>query len=526
MAAAPQSPDNALRPLYRLRSWLRVARPSPRLHLLLGLGVPLVILAVNLWGFASFTIDDAYISFRYSHNLADGLGLVYNAGERIEGYTNFLWTLLLGLQAALGLDPVLMSKIMGAASAFGVLIVTYFFAARLLPFGLIPCVATWLLATSTLLAGYSVFGLETGFFTLLVLGGVYQLYREEDRERAFPWSGLIFAAAGLTRPEAPLFLGLAMLTLGRRFVSPRNLLRGALFVAPIALHLLWRRYYYGDWLPATLYAKTGDLSRQLRGGSGYMRGYLEFLGYIALFALPGLAVGLARRSREAIACALIAVLFGAYIVLVGGDWMPHHRFVAPIEPFFFLLIGLGIRRILELRGLFLLLVMLVLGGFYTNHRVKNLHKSHARFVEQEYRAHMRTAGAAAEWLEQQPPGKIAIGDIGLVGYRTNYPLLDTLGLVDPVISKLPGGYTQKLGKPFADRIFDQMPAYMVLIVAGNCDRPTMAGSRIIVHDPRFAPNYKTGHRIRLGSNNWCIFEHRSHRAMAEAGADPAAPRTL
>ena len=511
-------------------SWserLRAVQPSPRLHRLLGLWLPMAALAVNLWKFSPFTIDDAYISFRYARNLADGLGLVYNAGERIEGYTNFLWTLLLGLGAVIGLEPVTLAKVLGGASSCGALYFTYKLAGRLLPFGLAPCVATWLLATSPLCAGYGVFGLETSFFTMLVVAGAYLVYREADGDpKATPWSGLVFAAAGLTRPEAPLFLGLVMLTLGRRFFGRQNLLRGALFVAPIAAHLLWRHAYYGEWLPATLYAKTGDLQRQLRGGRAYMRGYLEFLGPIAVMAAPGLVVGLARRSREALACALISALFAAYIILVGGDWMPHHRFVAPIEPFFFALIGLGVRRLVELRRPLVLAVLAALAAAFAVQRTGRLNQAHARFVVQEHRAHMRTAGAAAEWLVQAPPGKIAIGDIGLVGYRTNYPLLDTLGLVDPVISKLPGGYTQKLGKPFRDRIFGVMPAYIVIIVSGDCDRPVMAGSRMIMEDPRFAPNYATGHRIRLGGANWCIFEHRGHRAMAATGEDPAAPRRL
>ena len=38
-------------------------------------------------------IDDAYITFRYSRNLAEGLGPVWNAGDPVEGYTNFLWML-------------------------------------------------------------------------------------------------------------------------------------------------------------------------------------------------------------------------------------------------------------------------------------------------------------------------------------------------------------------------------------------------------------------------------------------------
>src|SRR5690242_18166607 len=38
--------------------------------------------------------DDAFISFRYVRNLLDGHGLVWNVGERVEGYTNFLWVML------------------------------------------------------------------------------------------------------------------------------------------------------------------------------------------------------------------------------------------------------------------------------------------------------------------------------------------------------------------------------------------------------------------------------------------------
>ena len=506
---------------------LRTVQPGRRFHLLVGLVAPLVALCANLWKFAPFTIDDAYISFRYARNFADGHGLVYNLGERIEGYTNFLWTLLLGFEAMLGLDPVVMSKVMGAASACGTLYFTYRLAERLLPFGLPPRVATWLLATSTLCPGYSVFGLETRLLTLLVTAGAYLVYREDEGDpRAFPWSALVFAAAGLTRPEAPLFLGLVMLTLGRRFLGRQNLLRGVAFALPIAAHLLWRRAYYGDWLPATFFAKTGDLNAQLVGGYDYVRGYFTFVGPAAvLLALPGAVIGAFRRRREAIACALVSALFTGYIVLVGGDWMPHHRFFAPVEPFLFLLIGLTLRRLGETRSLLVLLLVLVAAGDYAVTRVKRLNKSYTRLVIHEYRAHMRTAGVASDWLVQNPPGKIAIGDIGLVGYRTNYPLLDTLGLVDPVISRLPGGYAARNGEGFRDRIFGEMPAYIVIIVDGMCDRPVMAGSRAIYEDPRFAPNFVTGHRIHIGgSTNWCIYEHRNHRALAAAGVPPTEPR--
>src|SRR5579863_3651258 len=84
----------------------------PRLHLVLGLALPAVLLVVNMVRASPFTIDDAYISFRYAKNLARGMGLVYNAGEHIEGYTNFFWTVLLACGVKLGLDPVVLAKVL------------------------------------------------------------------------------------------------------------------------------------------------------------------------------------------------------------------------------------------------------------------------------------------------------------------------------------------------------------------------------------------------------------------------------
>src|SRR5687768_17195064 len=65
--------------------------------LLLGLVAPMIYAIYAMTRVKQFTVDDSYISFRYARNWARGLGLVYNEGERIEGYTNFLWTIILGV---------------------------------------------------------------------------------------------------------------------------------------------------------------------------------------------------------------------------------------------------------------------------------------------------------------------------------------------------------------------------------------------------------------------------------------------
>src|SRR4030042_1361768 len=60
-----------------------------------------------------YTVDDAYISFRYAENAAKGYGLVFNPGERVEGYTNFLWVILLAGFYWIGANTLLAAKAIG-----------------------------------------------------------------------------------------------------------------------------------------------------------------------------------------------------------------------------------------------------------------------------------------------------------------------------------------------------------------------------------------------------------------------------
>jgi hypothetical protein len=55
--------------------------------------------------------DDAFITFRYSQHLVEGHGPVWNVDQRVEGYTNFLWMLMMAVPIAFGIDPVLPSMV-------------------------------------------------------------------------------------------------------------------------------------------------------------------------------------------------------------------------------------------------------------------------------------------------------------------------------------------------------------------------------------------------------------------------------
>ena len=564
----PPEADDA-KPAETIAQWT-AGRPLPRdSHIVVGLLLPLVLLTVCMWRVRAFTVDDAYISFRYARNLANGLGLVFNAGERIEGYTNFLFTCLLGLAIKLGLDPDRTSKIIGGAAALGSVALTYGIASRLRTPRKVPVLATWLLAGSLPTAGWAVFGMETSLFVALLLLGTWLFLRERDRPEAFPWSGAALAAAGLTRPEAPMFAGLLMLFLAgktlekgskRSLFAPvldlferRNLVRAALFVGPIAAHLIFRRAYYGTWLPNTFEAKTGNLHQQIEGGLRYLKTYPAHAGPVVYVALGGLALAIAKRRRDLGAIAAIAIAVLAYVVLVGGDWMPSFRFLAPFEPFCFLLVDAFAREILEdfrgqplggrspFRGggaelgsaesvaertqsstlrtaLFRRAARLVFGvaiaafALFTAWSRGRAFTDGARAIEDERRFWTSAAGGVATWFaEHGERGTIAVADMGNIAYATDYPILDLLGLVDPVISRLPGGYTNKTGRGYVERVFDVMPRYFVFVGAANdCVRLPFQSQARLKADARFRSRYEVVGQIRHSKDGlWCIFGPRS-----------------
>ncbi|HEX4460743.1 MAG TPA: hypothetical protein VIA18_22345, partial [Polyangia bacterium] len=176
----------------------------------------------------NFVTDDAYISFVYARNLAQHGQLVFNVGEKaVEGYTNFLWTVLLAALLKLGLLPELTSRILGTAFAIATFGVTAWLSRQLRRDGSNPGDASdpsdddwspWDALPALILAaipGYACWasgGLETQMFTFFVmLGSAWHvaelLAGAPPRKR----TAFAFALAALTRPEGILFFALAWL---------------------------------------------------------------------------------------------------------------------------------------------------------------------------------------------------------------------------------------------------------------------------------------------------------------------------
>jgi len=228
------------------------------------------VLAVG-WGLLDFVCDDAYIAFRYASNLRAGWGLTWNPPpfQPVEGYTSFLWVVLLtAVWAATGVEPPESSTWLSLLAGFGTLALGARFVLRMdlgplsrqrsLVLGLV------LLGTAAnrTFATWSTSGLETGLFTLLFTWWLYEGTAGEER-RGPVWGLRLSVAAALlalARPDGQLAC-LATLSIllvdgvGRWGGTRAVRWWSGLPLLAVAAHLLWRRATYGAWQPNTYAAK-------------------------------------------------------------------------------------------------------------------------------------------------------------------------------------------------------------------------------------------------------------------------------
>ena len=415
------------------------------------LGFALLLYAIHVALLAGFTSDDAFISFRYARNIATGLGPVFNPGERVEGFSNPLYTFLLAalhrvipgdaafpvaarslgvLSGALSLW--LLTRLPGASGAWR------------------TALALALTATSTSFALWSVGGLETALYGTLILGGVVLTLRSPRRARDDIALGLVLAAITLSRPEGGLPAAALWLwrwfdpETRRDFGGHARVLVAAL--VPVALYLGWRHAYYGEWLPNTWLAKRMPRAIALRLGLGYLGDFIAANGTALLYAPALLAIVFLRRSRAVLPALMVIGFDLAHVLVTGGDWMDAHRFVAPVVPLICLVVAEGWMTLFAGAATWLAgrgaaragVVLLKLGAVavWCALQVPNLaltrHERAAPYVNADpyYSTMGRLVAAVSE-----PAWSVATDDIGAIGWYGHIRVIDMLGLVNRELAR-------------------------------------------------------------------------------------------
>ena len=459
--------------------------------------VALAMLGLYCWEIRVWILDDALISFRYAENLAAGHGPVYNVGERVEGYTTFLWVTLLALCNRLGLDTVASARWLGMVFAAASLIAL----AGLRRF--VPAAAqrgggaaALLLGSCATFTSFGYSGMEvtlTGFLVLLTV--LFHLRLESDpRPRWVTVSGVCCALATMARPEnALVFLCLLGWHLVVRPAGRHAWLRFAVsYSALYGPYFLWRWIYYGWFLPNTFYAKVGGTWDQVVRGFGY---FTDWTGASLLILAPLIAGLFAHRAiverygRVGVV-PLVILVHATYVVAVGGDGLGAFRFFSPMMPVVCLYSAICLVALVPQRRRVVAFCALAIAFNVW----QMLH--HPRFRERALGDKTAIHGEiTGRWLRDNldPDMVIATNTAGSIPYYSGLKAIDMLGLNDAHIAHTAiddmGSGRAGHEKSDGDYVLSRKPDYILFDSAMGSRKPRHTSDRDLWDNPRFREEY-------------------------------------
>ena len=450
-----------------------------------------VLLLLHSLLFFPWRVDDAFILVRYAQNLAEGQGAVFNPGERVEGFTS---PAMVGLEAVLlraGVEPLEAVKVLGLGWGLVLLGATLALTRELSGSRVAAGLAGLLVALHPGVAVACINGLETAPFAALVaLGLALHVRARSARDEGL--AGGALALALLFRIEAALplaFIGVSALVRWRH--APDRWRRWLALALPtlvlVVPVVVFKALWFGSLTPNTLLAKVPrDATGRLASGLDYLAQYgTAQQGYFALLALWALAF---KADRRFLLLASLATVWAGYVASVGGDWMPHFRFLVPLVPlacaamgtalvFLWRLLGERLaegRRPLARAGLVLLALGALLPGTFLQlpELLQEIHDS--------TRASVRAREPLAHWLRAQggPHASVAMLDVGAVAALSGLRVIDTGGLTDARVARLlhesQGSYRGYLFGPdargaeaIARRVLEDRPSFVVLLLDGE-----------------------------------------------------------
>lgn len=400
-----------------------------------------------------FIQDDAFISFRYALNLAGGAGFVWNPGERVEGYSNFLWTLLVAAGMKLGAEPAAFTLPLGLA-LFGASLLLAWRLGIESGLGAVGALIALLLAgTNFTFSSYATGGLETPLVTALFLAAcvvaALAMNGGLDRERGLLLLSALATAGLLTRMDAVILFTGPVLTVfvagpspgpGRRRRIAADLARLAVIPGVVVVGwLAWKYSYYGDIFPRAFYLKAVNASSMERGLRYFYAFIVSYnLAPFLFFCIFFFGAIFRREHRVQFMLFATALFWCAYVLKLGGDFM-EFRMMAPLVPvmmilLIWLLFGCAPKMWLRVAG-----VLLILGG--SVHHAATFSYDRETGVEPVgmLSGHLFSPGenwvgigkALAAAFGPSDSVVIATTAAGAIPYYAGLPAVDMLGLNEP-----------------------------------------------------------------------------------------------
>lgn len=299
----------------------------------------LIISAVALFIFVrtAWMCDDAYITLRTVDNFVNGYGLTWNTTERVQSYTHPLWMMVLSIFYATTHDAYFMPIILSMMLSLSAILLL----------GVKPISENslnFLLAATVLLFSkafidYATSGLENPLSYLLSAAFLAVYFSSMEIKQKVFVSTLVASLIALNRLDLLLivfpplvYLYIKLARSERRWILclAKALLVGFL---PLIAWTIFSLVYYGFPFPNTYYAKihTGiPLPLLIQQGIHYFLASAVFDPITMIFIAVAIVFAFISRRWDRITVSIGLILYGLYLIRIGGDFMLGRFFAVPL----------------------------------------------------------------------------------------------------------------------------------------------------------------------------------------------------
>lgn len=469
-------------------------------------------------------VDDLFIYLRYARRLAESGEMAFSPGERVEGTSSVVWTLLLGAMWKLGLRGVAAAKLASLAATAALPSACAIALKRAMPERpLAMAVPALALALDADVATWGASGMDTPAWALACVACV-AIAARPGAERA---AAIALGLLPCVRPEGPLLTALGAAALAMACAKGRReaLVIVALAAAPVLALTLARALYFHDVLPNTFFAKMRAVDGRDYGGLGYLASELARRPLLVVGGAIGAVA--AARARQPVVVALLAgaILFP---LVAAGDWMPNRRLLVPALPLAAIGASLGARS-LGSRVLVVGAVLFVESAFSTTRALDQRWRAReyldrrlesAKLVGRPLRDPYPLDWMPTHLLRQiapyvAPGDTVAHVDVGELPYvMHDVRFLDGFGLVDREAGRLtffPGDAARRVAAREAFFAKDPVVAIVVLDDAG---RPFSPAQDAAMEDARFVARWRELARVPSWGDHPCVTFVRGDREAA------------
>ena len=381
-----------------------------------------------LAGTLGFPIDDAWIHLTFAQNIAHGCDISFNPGELSTGSSSPLWTYILAGGLALGMTPTAITYSLATVFSLLLLFFTYKLALHLWRDEKVATIVVLLLVLEHYTAWDTLSGMEISLYTALIVTVLWLVVRGRWQW----WATMaLLGIALMTRVEAIFLAGAIFLwrlwhTRGKGWAGV--LLGGIVMLAVASPMMLKYSSISGQILPQTYSAKVAPLNFQtLLIALACTGAFLTFptmlpicLGFIP--AIRGWFRQKLKGRGFVPAIMFLLISYAAYFIKMGflGSY---YRYLHPYIPILAIVVVGGIvalnspwRRIILAFALALMLGASFLSAPLYGWSVENIEHQQVTM---------------AKWAADNIPigEKIAVNDVGAMGYYSNHYIVDMLGLV-------------------------------------------------------------------------------------------------